>query len=105
LKSSSVSVGRCTDFHPVGHFQLSWSFVTNRWKSGVCAACFGEQAEKGGIAYSFQDIEVKSWSERGRRRGGGHPGDDTTPGVPRRMDHLRERDDAALIFRRLRCGR
>jgi hypothetical protein len=24
-----------------------------------------ELAEKGGIAYSFEDIEVKSWSERG----------------------------------------
>ena len=24
-----------------------------------------ELAEKGGIAYSFEDIEVKSWSDRG----------------------------------------
>jgi hypothetical protein len=28
-------------------------------------ACFDELAEKGGIAYSFEDIEVTSWSDRG----------------------------------------
>jgi len=39
--------------------------LLNRWKSGVCAACFDELAEKGGIAYSFEDIEVTSWSDRG----------------------------------------
>ena len=32
--------------------------LLNRWKSGVCAACFDELAEKGGIAYSFEDIQV-----------------------------------------------
>jgi len=31
----------------------------------VCAACFDELAEKGGIAYSFEDIQVMSWSDRG----------------------------------------
>jgi len=30
----------------------------------VSAACFDELAEKGGIAYSFEDIEVTSWSDR-----------------------------------------
>ena len=39
--------------------------LLNRWKSGVCAACFDELAEKGGIAYSFENIEVTSWSDRG----------------------------------------
>jgi len=39
--------------------------LLNRWKSGVCAACFDELAEKGGIAYSFEDLEVASWSDRG----------------------------------------
>jgi hypothetical protein len=38
--------------------------LLNRWKSGVCAACFDELAEKGGIAYSFEDLEALSWSER-----------------------------------------
>jgi hypothetical protein len=41
--------------------------LLNRWKSGVCAACFDELAEKGGIAYNFEDIEAKSWSDRGAR--------------------------------------
>jgi hypothetical protein len=27
--------------------------------------CFDELAEKAGIAYSFEDIEAKSWSDRG----------------------------------------
>jgi hypothetical protein len=39
--------------------------LLNRWKSGVCASCFDELAEKGNIAYSFDDIEVTSWSDRG----------------------------------------
>ena len=39
--------------------------LLNRWKSGVCAACFDELAEKGGIPYSFEDIQVTSWSDRG----------------------------------------
>jgi hypothetical protein len=45
--------------------------LLNRWKSGVCAACFDELAEKGVIAYSFDDLEAKSWSDRGAppRRG------------------------------------
>jgi hypothetical protein len=38
--------------------------LLNRWKSGVCAACFDELAEKGGIAYSLEDLKV-SWSDRG----------------------------------------
>jgi hypothetical protein len=38
--------------------------LLNRWKSGVCAACFDELAKKGGIAYSFEDLEALSWSER-----------------------------------------
>ena len=29
--------------------------LLNRWKSGVCAACFDELAEKGGITYSFEE--------------------------------------------------
>jgi hypothetical protein len=39
--------------------------LLNRWKSGVCAACFDELAEKGGIAYSFEDLQALSWSDRG----------------------------------------
>ena len=39
--------------------------LLNRWKSGVCAAYFEEPAAKAGIAYSFEDIEVTSWSDRG----------------------------------------
>lgn len=39
--------------------------LLNRWKSGVCAACFDELAEKGGIAYSVEDLEALSWSDRG----------------------------------------
>jgi hypothetical protein len=45
--------------------------LLNRWKSGVCAACFDELAEKGGITYSFEGLETVSWSDRGappRRR-------------------------------------
>jgi hypothetical protein len=40
-------------------------------KSGVCAACFDELAEKGGITYSFEGLEAVSWSDRGapQRRG------------------------------------
>jgi len=45
--------------------------LLNRWKTGVCAACFDELAEKGGIAYSFEDLQAMSWSDRGAppRRG------------------------------------
>ena len=45
--------------------------LLNRWKSGVCAACFDELAEKGVIAYSFESLEAMSWSDRGAppRRG------------------------------------
>src|SRR5262245_42387980 len=45
--------------------------LLNRWKSGVCVACFDELAEKGGIAYSFEDLEALSWNDRGppSRRG------------------------------------
>ena len=39
--------------------------LLNRWKTGVCAACFDELAEKGGIAYSFEDLQAQSWSDRG----------------------------------------
>ena len=38
--------------------------LLNRWKSPICAACFDELAEQGGIAYSFEDVEAVSWSER-----------------------------------------
>ena len=43
--------------------------LLNRWKSGVCAACFDELA--GGIASSFESLEAMSWSDRGAlsRRG------------------------------------
>ena len=47
--------------------------LLNRWKSGVCAACFDELAEKGGIAYSFDDLQALSWSDRG---------------APRHIDHM-----------------
>ena len=49
--------------------------LLNRWKSGVCAACFDELAEKGSIAYSFEDLAAKSWSDRGApaRRGSKRP--------------------------------
>jgi hypothetical protein len=45
--------------------------LLNRWKSGVCASCFDELAEKGGITYSFESLEALSWSDRGAppRRG------------------------------------
>jgi hypothetical protein len=38
--------------------------LLNRWKSGVCAGCFDELAEKGGIAFSFADVVATSWSDR-----------------------------------------
>jgi hypothetical protein len=34
--------------------------LLNRWKSGVCAGCFDELAEKGGIAFSFADVAATS---------------------------------------------
>jgi hypothetical protein len=47
--------------------------LLNRWKSGVCAECFDELAERGGIRYSFEDVSAMSWSDmpapRTRRRG------------------------------------
>jgi len=39
--------------------------LLNRWKSGVCAAASTTSPRKGGIAYSFEDIQVTSWSDRG----------------------------------------
>jgi hypothetical protein len=46
--------------------------LLNRWKSGVCAECFDELAEQGGIRYSFEDVTAMSWSDmpapRTRRR-------------------------------------
>lgn len=48
------------------------SVLLNRWKTGVCAACFDELAEKGGIRYQFTNLEAMPWSDRvprdGRRR-------------------------------------
>jgi len=38
--------------------------LLNRWKSGVCVGCFDKPAEKGGIAFSFQDVSATSWSDR-----------------------------------------
>jgi hypothetical protein len=42
--------------------------LLNRWKSGVCAACFDELAEQGGISYGFQDVSATSWSDRPQPR-------------------------------------
>jgi len=47
--------------------------LLNRWKSGVCIACFDELAELGGIRYSFERAEASSWNDRtppDARRGG-----------------------------------
>lgn len=44
--------------------------LLNRWKSGVCPSCFDELAEAAGVAYTFDGVEVTSWSQlpHGRRR-------------------------------------
>ena len=37
--------------------------LLGRWKTGVCASCFDELAEQGGITYSFEDVSAVSWSD------------------------------------------
>jgi hypothetical protein len=37
--------------------------LLDRWKTGVCASCFDELAEQGGIRYSFEDVSAVSWSD------------------------------------------
>jgi hypothetical protein len=38
--------------------------LLHRWKSGMCAGCFDEPAEKGGIAYGFENVSATSWFDR-----------------------------------------
>jgi hypothetical protein len=37
--------------------------LLGRWRTGVCASCFDELAEQGGIHYSFEDVSAMSWSD------------------------------------------
>jgi hypothetical protein len=47
--------------------------LLGRWKSGVCIACFDELAQRGGIAYSFEDVTATSWSDQPDARKGTRP--------------------------------
>jgi hypothetical protein len=38
--------------------------LLNRWKSGVCPACFDELAEQARVTYSFEQVRARSWSDR-----------------------------------------
>jgi hypothetical protein len=37
--------------------------LLGRWKTGVCASCFDELAEQGGVHYSFENVSAVSWSD------------------------------------------
>jgi hypothetical protein len=47
------------------NLEFTGIFPYGAFGPSVCAACFNELAEKAGIAYSFEGIEVTSWSDRG----------------------------------------
>jgi hypothetical protein len=46
--------------------------LLGRWKTGVCASCFDELAEQGGIRYSVEEVSavvVRHAGAKAKRRG------------------------------------